>query len=201
MSDLYPSIAEFIKCKERCFFCDGALKYRLTNFMGVANDLPIINAPIIDNTISFPVDCTTASFDLKAEGKIDIRTNALVFLLKEHGTPSIDDLLAKNTFLSFKPHIQLYCSSKQCKHQYTIASDTFKAGQIKHGYLILPFKLYYESFVSGSLWIQNDYIQHKTNIFTRNKPDADPITSSLLDFEAMGKTKLLTRVKTLVVFS
>lgn len=201
MSDLYPSITEFIKYKEKCFFCDSKLKCRLTNFIGVSNDLPIINAPITANTISFPVDCTTASFDLKAEGKIDIRTNALVFLLKEQATPSIDDMLAKNTFLGFKPHIQLYCANKQCKHDYTVASDTFRTGKIKHGYLILPFKLYYESFVTGSLWVQNNYLQNKTYIHTRNNPDANPITSTLLNFEKMGKNKLLMRVKTLVVFS
>jgi hypothetical protein len=197
----YGSIADFIKCKEKCFFCDNQLQIRLTNFVGVVNDLPIINAPIRDNTISFPVENTTASFELKARGKIDIRTNALVFLFKEDDTPTINDMLAKDTFLSFRPHMQLYCSSRQCKYEYTVASNIFQASHIKHGYLILPFKLYYESFVTGSLWVQNDYNQQKTHIFTRNNPDANPITVSLMNFETMGETKLLMRVKTLVVFS
>jgi hypothetical protein len=197
----YPNIAEFSKCKETCFFCDTKLKCRLTNFIGLSNDLPIINAHAKCELISFDINHVTPHWQVKADATIDIRTNALTFVLAKGDTPSIDSATVRSTFSEMLPHIQLYCSTRKCRYQYTVASDIIHYDQIDTGWIIKPLDLYYESFVVDNLWVQNDYTKHKMNIYSRIRVDAEPITSKLLDLQAMGKHRVLNRVKTLVVFS
>jgi hypothetical protein len=204
MTDLYPAIIDFLKCRESCFFCGSRLKCRLSNFIGIGdNTLPIINAPLKDSKFLFDISYTSPTFTIKAEGAIDSRTNAMIFIMKsfDTGTPNLDETFVKQVFIDMKPHIQLYCPKKKCPYQYTVASNFFHAGTIKHGWLILPFKMYYESFVLGNLWIQNDYANNCTNIHSRSKEQADPLIVPLQDFELMGKDKLVNRIRTLVTFS
>lgn len=204
MTDLYPAIIDFLKCRESCFFCGARLKCRLSSFIGVGdNTLPIINAPLKDNKFVFNISHTAPTFSIKAEGAIDIKTNAMIFIMKSFDTetPRLDESFIKQVFVDMKPHIQLYCPKKKCPYQYTVASSVFHAGTIKHGWLILPFKIYYESFVLGNLWVQNDYANNCTNIHSRSKEQADPLIVPLQDFELMGKDKLVNRIRTLVTFS
>jgi hypothetical protein len=206
MSDLFPNITDFVRCKEKCFFCDSKLECRLTNFIGLdKGGVPLINAPLKDGKFTFNFSRTTPTYTVKAEGIIDIRTNAMVFTVEPVETteemPYVDNLVAKAAFLDLRPHVQLYCSYKKCSHQYTIAGNTLRAEQIRHGWLVLPFQLYYESFVEGKLWIQNDYIHGSTYIYSRVKKEANPLVVPLMDFENMGKKKVLIRIKTYATFS
>jgi hypothetical protein len=198
----YPNVVEFSKCKQACFFCDSKLKCRLTNFIGLSNDLPIINAHPDGDVISFDINHITPSYQIKADVTLDIKTNILTFMLKsESETPGLDAAVVRSAFSEMRPHIQLYCSSRKCRYQYTVASDIIRYMVAKSGWVIAPLDLYYESFVTGNLWVQNDYTKQKVNIYSRFRVDAEPITNKLMDFQAMGKEKVLNRIKTLVVFS
>jgi hypothetical protein len=217
MSDLFPTIADFVRCKEKCFFCGTKLKCRLTNFIGFGTGGdPLISTPLEGNKFVFDLSHTTASYELKVKITINVETNIMTFLInasgtldidvrdtKELGMPNIDMMVAKEVFADLRPYIQLYCPYKKCPYQYTVAGDIFKFAprRSEESYLILPFKLYYESFVDGKLWVQNDYIQAYTGIYSRVKENATPLIAQLMDFEAMGQKKLLMRVKTLVTFS
>lgn len=205
MPQLFPNIVDFIKVREKCFFCGAKLRCRLSNFIGIRESgMPLLNSPLEEGRFIFDIAYTSPSCAVEALGTIDIQNNKLVFDIKGAGeweTPAMDNMVAKEAFIDLRPHIQLYCPKRKCPFQYTVASNIFRAGQIKGGWLILPFKLYYESFVSGKLWVQNDYVSSHTNIFSIMNEEADPIVVPLLDFEMMGKEKLLTRIKTLVVFS
>jgi len=209
MSNFYSNIADFLDCRKVCFFCGEPLCYRVTQFLGSFNELPVVSAPIKDDTVDFSFQHTTAIFDLQVKARINVNTNVLTFSVPENSdTPSIDNMLAKNVFLSLFPHVQLYC---KCKYSYTVVSEAFQVVEPESKkyvtelesteYVIKPLELFYESFVMGSLWIQNDYIWEKTNIYTRDNEGALPITYPLLDWNAMGQKKLLTRIKTLVVWS
>jgi hypothetical protein len=206
MTTMFPNIADFLKVRETCFFCGAQLWCRLSNLVGIREGgLPLINAPLKDDHFTFRIDQVTPSYMIKAEGSIDVRDNLMVLKVEPSGaenpTPTIDEQATKQTFIDLRPCVQLYCPKKNCPQEYSIVSDTFRAGQTVGGWLILPFKLYYESFISGSLWVCNDYIGSRTQIFSRSNEQAKPITVPLMDFEAMGSKKLLNRVKTIVVFS
>src|SRR5271154_1415749 len=203
MSEAYPHIIDFLKVREVCFFCGAKLWCRLANFMGLKEDaLPILNAPLKDDHFTFHLDRTTPDYIVKAAGIIDAKTNAMAITLDDSSsTSSIDHQVAKQTFLDLKPYVQLYCPKKSCPQEYTVMSDTFKIEQAGSEWSISPFKLYLESFVTGTLWICNDYIQNTTYIESRNNDSANPIMVPMLDFEAMGSKKLLTRVKPIAVFS
>jgi hypothetical protein len=202
--ELY-SIADFICCRKSCFFCEAPLNSRLSNFMGLDDDgLPLLNSPIKDGKISFHIAHTIPSFSVEADGVIDIRTNILSLTPKNRNTitPTIDDFLAKQSFLELEPHIRLFCSGKDCPHDYTAASNTFTVNKIRQGYWkISTCYLYYESFVIGHLWIQNNYFFNKVYIHSIDKPDIDPLVFPIMDLKTMGKTKVLNRIKTLVTFS
>lgn len=201
MINKYSSIEDFLNCETNCFFCDKPLQRRITHFRH--DDLPIINAPVRDNAAIFSFRHTTPTFDLQVKGKIDTKTNVITFTCEDSSGFTDDDMptfnrnLARQVFSSMLPHAQLYCN---CKYCYTVASDVFKVKQSEPDDIIKPVDFFYESFVLGNLWVQNDYSKGKTYIYARNKGDS-AITCPIIDWKAMGHEKLLTRIKTLVVFS
>lgn len=220
MVDMYTTIASFSKIKERCFFCGGLLRCRLSNFIIMDGEVPIINAALSNDKFTFRLSRTTASYTVEASAIIYALSNQLKFKLEhltapsrnlyDTSTSSVDTMIAKETFLDFRPHIQLYCPRlKNCPFLYTISSDIFKLSpaltsenpSLNRDWIILPFQMYSESFISGHLWVQNDYLRNQTYIYARNKTDADPLITPMINFESMGPEKLLNRIKTIVVFS
>jgi hypothetical protein len=206
MTDKYPHIIDFLKVRETCLFCGAKLWCRLTNFSRhEGDDLPILNAPLKDNFFTFSIDHTTPDYTVRAEGNIDIRSNIMLLqvesLTPELSTPTIDVFVSYQTFIDLKPHIQLYCPKKDCSQQYTVASDVLKADLSDEGWLIRPFPLFLEGFVTGTLWVGNNYLQNTTYIESIKNDSANPIMVPLMDFKTMGSKKLLTRVKTIAVWS
>jgi hypothetical protein len=202
----YPNIIDFLKVRETCLFCGATLWCRLTNFSRhEGDDLPILNAPLKDNFFTFSIDHTTPDYTVRAEGNIDIRNNLMLLQVEspapESSTPVVDVLVANQTFFALQPHIQLYCPKKDCPQQYTVASDVLKVDLSDERWLIRPFSLFYESFVTGTLWVGNDYLQNATYIESIKNDSANPIMVPLMDFQAMGSKKLLLRAKTIAIFN
>lgn len=200
----FPSILEFTKAKEKCLFCGIALRASLTNFIGVhKNGLPYLNVTIDRARFPFEIKHTTQSYDVRAQCVIDIVTNKMVLTVPDSNTPSIDQQVAKQAFIELKPHIELHCPNQKCKNRYTLSSYILDAQKIPGtvAWQIPPLKLFLESFKTNKLVVQNDWIKRDTNIYSIANEDADPIKVPFMDFEAMGKDKLLNRVQTLVTFS
>ncbi len=176
----------------------------LTNFIGPRkNSIPIINAPLKDEEFAFDIRHTTETYSIEARGAIDINTNVLTFeITNPSETPVIDQRLAMQAFGDLKPHVELYCPSKKCDVKYNLCSDVFTwCHSPFRGNKIMPLKLYLECFKTGKLNVQNYCFQNMTFIYSAINEDADPISVPMLDFEEMGRDKLLTRVQTLVTFS
>jgi hypothetical protein len=201
----FPSILEFTKLKEKCLFCEHPLRACLTNFIGLhKNGLPYLNATIDQARFSFLINHTTETIDVKAQGVIDIVTNKLVLTVPpDSNTPSIDQQVARQAFIELKPHIELRCYNKKCKNRYTLSSYILDAQKIPGivAWQIAPVKLFLETFNTNRLIVQNDWIKKDTNIYSIINEESDPIKVPFMDFEAMGKDKLLTRISTLVTFS
>lgn len=200
----FPSILEFTKAKEKCLFCEAPLRASLTNFIGIhKNGLPFLNVTIDQARFPFEIKHTTQSYDVRALCVIDIVTNKMVLTVPDSETPSIDQQVAKQAFTELKPHIELHCPNQKCKNRYTLSSYILDAQKIPGAaaWQIPPLKLFLESFKTSKLVVQNDWIKRDTNIYSIANEDAEPIKVPFMDFEAMGKTKLLNRVQTLVTFS
>jgi len=58
-----------------------------------------------------------------------------------------------------------------------------------------------ECFNIPKLWIQNDWINKRTKIFSTKEPDILPIETSLIIFSKTEKDKLINKIKTIVNFS
>lgn len=206
MQKTFNFIDDFVKVKERCFFCQTPLRVILTNFIGVHKDgIPIINSHLNGNQFRFDISQTSATFEVKAKVVIDIETSALIFenVNFRTSTPALDQYVVKQVFEDLKPHVELYCSNKKCKTKYHLCSDVFKLARLSSvdAWMVKPFKLFLESFRSDNLNVQNDWLRKVTNIYSLKNTEADPIVVPIIDFEDMGKDKLLTRIKTIAVFS
>ena len=207
MKKQFDKILDFTKVKEKCFFCNGALRPRLVNFLGLRKSgLPIINSAMENNRFTFTIKHTTENYDIEAEGRIDARTNGLVFLPADNSeTPFLDQQVIKQVFDDLWPHIELYCCNKQCKYHYYLASyklETFKLNNI-NAFMVGPgpVKLFIEQFQTGNSIVINDWMREKTSIYSSTNEDADPLITPLIDFEEMGCDKLLTRIGTIVTYS
>jgi len=196
---------EFTKLRDKCLFCGGLLRASLTNYINPKENglLPILDATISDGKFEFQIKRTTQSYDIRADGVIDIRANALVFTLPaDSETPLLDQHVVKQAFSDLKPHIELVCNNKKCKNEYSLSSyiiDIIRLKQV-NAWMILPVRLFLETFKTNKLVVQNDWVTEKTHIYSRLNEDIDPLKVPFMDFGAMGKTKLLTRIQTLVTF-
>ena len=206
MQKKFDTILDFTKLRDKCLFCETPLRAALANYINPReNSLPVLDVTINSGRFAFQIKHTTQSYDIKADGVIDIRTNAMVFTLPvDADMPFLDQHVAKQAFVDLKPHIELSCPNSKCKNEYSLSSHFLTAVRLQkvNAWMISPpIRLFLETFRAGNLVVQNDWIVERTNIYSRLNEDADPIKVPFMDFEAMGKTKLLTRVQTLVTFS
>jgi hypothetical protein len=189
----------------------------LSNFLGLRNTgMPLLNCPIKNDKIHFTVNHTTDNMDVKATGTIDITDNSLVLngttsehdrilLIEDEGRRHLflygERYFAQQAFESLSPHIELSCSNKKCKFNYYLSGDIIQCHLDPLGWRVKPFLLFQETFSTETLWVQNNWIYNETYIYPLDKHNAEPLKVPLMDFEAMDKQKLLTRIATLVVFS
>lgn len=186
-------------------FCGSQLRSRLTNYTGfLDDDLPILSSHVDDNKIVFDLNHSGFAYTLKARGTIDITTHALTFEIQQHdaaNTPVVDALVVRRSFLDLSPYMQLYCPKKDCPHDYQIASATLFFQGTETNFTIDPVKIGYESFTTGKLWVQNYYPLNNTYIYNKEREEAKPIITPIMNLRAMGKDRVLNRIRTLVVFS
>jgi hypothetical protein len=201
----FSNIWGLIGSKDKCVFCQGVLSARLTNFLGIKkNGSPIINVQIKSKITPFHFAHTTASYDIQMECSLNADNNEVSFVpVSTSSTPTIDQLVAEQAFEELCPHIELYCSNKNCSYGYYLSSSIFTldyacgVGPKR----LMPIKLYMEAFQTPSLFIQNDLIREELNIYVLDNESAKPIKSSMIDFETTSPDQALARVSMLVNFN
>ncbi len=204
--DKFDTIADFVKCKEKCVFCNTPLRAVITNYVGVSGQgIPIINAPLKESKFEFKIKHTTPSFEVKADVFVFIERNTLIFdNFSDSDTPKVDERLVKQVFEDFGPHFELYCPSKKCGLGYFIASWPIKLKKnhpVTGMWYVEPFSMFTENVRVGSYVVANNWETKQSCIYSRKNIDAKPIIVPMVDFATMGKEKLITRIKTLVTFS
>ncbi len=209
MKTHFETVKDFLSVKERCPFCNSKLKPIFINFSR-QRDVPRIKSEINGDEFSFVFTDTTTSHDIRVLICIDMANNRMKISPLPHDTvfDSKFSWLIISTFENLGPHMELYCSKKNCKMKYCLFSTFFKCSaditditSDERVYKIKPFELLMESFSTPRLWVQNDWVGNQTSIYSNSNLTADPIKTEMLDIEALGKEKVLTRIKTLVTFS
>jgi len=205
---IFNTIWDFLQYKSQCPFCQENLHASLTNFVGVKKTfLPILNIPVAIKPykFTFQIKHTTSSYDMKANGMIDTRTNALIFTVIPNSTDfdnltlDIDRYVAKSAFDDLKPHFDLFCNNQSCPNRYYLSSSILQAEDVSltKVWIISPLKLYLEGFETPNEVVQNDWLREETNIYSIIK-DADPVKfQPIIDFTSMSKEALLNRVLTI----
>lgn len=187
-------------------FCQKSLRVCLSNYLNPrANDtLPVIDATMQNNRFDFEIRHTTALYDIKAEAMVDASTNSLVYLVPTDAeTPGLDQHVVNQALKELRPHIELLCNNAKCKHRYSLSSYTLTSQRRNdvNAWTIGPVKLFLETFRSGKYIVQNDWIKGDTSIYLYDNDAVEPIKTPIIDFEEMGKDRLLNRIRTLVTFS
>lgn len=202
MLEQLNSIEDFIKIRQKCFFCEAPLKCHLTNYIGIRETgVPILNCPLKNGKFCFDISHTTFSYTISASGILDIETHIIKFVLDSQDDLDLNEKVVKQAFIELRPYIQLYCPKRNCPEKYNVASNTLRASKLENGWFIHPPAMNYESFQTGKLLVMNDYGYSNTNIYSSVNDEADPLVVPIMDFGAMGKDKVLMRVKTYATFS
>ena len=206
MQKLFDTILDFTKLRDKCLFCESPLHASLTNYINPREGglLPVLSASINSGRVAFQIKHTTQSYDIKADGVIDITDNTLVFALPQDSEmPYLDQHVTKQAFTELRPHIQLACNNSKCKNKYALSSYNLNSVRLAHvnAWQILPLRLFLETFRAGNLLVRNDWLAEQTLIYSYLNEDADPMKVSFMDFNSMSKEKLLNRISTLVTFS
>ena len=203
MSKYFKSILDFTNHQTSCIFCQSTLHAELTNYCGLrGDDLPILNIEITQPILSFSLRHTTENYHVQADLEIDAANNYLSFCMPQSDTPFVDRNLALQAFDDLKPFIDLYCANEACKYGYHVASDNFfiqGAPNQNNQWTIEPIRLYLEGFKTPLYKVLNDCFRRATYIYVDDT--SVPIKTDQLNFQEMGKNKLLNRLNTIVLYT
>lgn len=200
----FSNIKEFMAVKENCPFCKTKLKIMLTNFVKGPDKIPILKAKLENDFFRFKIQHTSHTLQMSANVDLDTINNSLTFYLDSEDPATLDWMIAKTVFENMKPYVELYCPSRKCKMKYYLSSSIITSSLMEGStnyFIIKPVSLFMEAFVHNNLWVQNDWENHSINIYSINNYNSNPIKGPLLDLEAIGKEKILNKVRTLVIFS
>jgi len=188
----FNTIKDFIKIKEKCPFCKINLTPILTDYNG-GKYLPRVNSKLTNDNFIFNFEYYSRTFNVQTKVIVNIIDNSVYF--KEANSYDVVDL-----FESIVPYIQLSCENKLCKMKYYCASSIFHFILDNDNKItISPICFMAESCSNNNLCVYSYPADNISHIFT--KKCSTPIQTQYLDFELYGKEKLLSRVKTLIVFS
>lgn len=201
MSNFFSTIHEFVYFPHNCLFCQNKLKIVLTNFIGIKpTGHPLLNSKLKNNSFNFFIHYDDLSIS-SVEGSIDINSN----ILSLNSNDNWETNVAIESFKKISPHLEAYCSNRQCKaqHKYCISTEVFLIDKylITNKFKIRPFHVYMESFNVKNLWVQNDLYNQKLNIFNRDKPEVNPLKFDIINFKELEKDKIINKILMMSIFS
>jgi hypothetical protein len=192
----FNNIKEFISFRSYCIFCNKALVPTLHYLKPVSNFSLHLKVTGIYKRGYFEFKSKGIQSIL---GKINCQTNKISYKYEDYAD-EIDDSTVINmmnhALYAHCPHIEVLCENTDC-HSYYYSSTNLN---ITDG-IIEPFDMSWESFNMGHSWVQNDWSENKTKIYSTENPDAQAIEYDLIPFDSMPKEKLFKRIKTIITFS
>jgi hypothetical protein len=199
--DKFETIAGFSKAKESCPFCKTPLSFQLTNYIGAFGGLPILKEPLQNDRFLFKIEKRA----VKSDVCLLTGSNTLMFDNFTNGElPNIDEHLVKKAFDEYSPYLELYCPNEKCDLGYSICTHPLavrKKHPVMGMFYVDPIKVFAESIHFDSYVVVNCWEKDTTKIYSSTNEEAKPIVLPALDFTAMGKERLINRIRILVTFS
>lgn len=191
----FTTLNDFISFRKECVFCNKTLIPILTNFVGANRGLKIsdINVPLTKNNFVFKLKIHSTSMSIEEDCSINIHTNEFI--------TGCD--LNFSDFQCLGPHIELQCRNISCKYNYYLSSSILssKLQDNCNKQYINTVIVDMECCNIPKFWIQNDYVDHLTRIFSTKESGVSPIETSFIIFNKLEKDKLINKIKTIVNFS
>lgn len=204
MKQVFKNILDFTKIRTHCLFCNSKLVAELSNFSGTINkDIPLYSGQLDENNIfNFKLVYHSIYSSVNTVGHLNAETNNITFDEYQYTSDLFGVNIELDVFQELHPYIILNCENNKCKMSYYAATDILKHELLSiEGAHINPVVFNWESFNYKKFWIQNDWVNMKTNIYSIMKPNVDPISYPLIDFRDYENDKLINRIKTLIVFN
>lgn len=208
---LYPhdTIEDVTKYQRKCIFCHSRLNISLTGFPERWKDSNFKSKySIRKKRFDFSFEHYSALGNFKADGWVDAANNFLVFdkpLSSDYLSSEDAFVSAVKIFNDFWLHIRCYCPSRKCERKYQFNTNTFHIHNIGHPpdrkCLIPQVHLIGETFVAGHYFVMNNLKTLKTEIYSTENIDAQPIILDAIDFSNLPADRLLNKIKTIVAFS
>ncbi len=183
----FNSINEFINFRNKCIICGSKFNIYINGLFDGKN---ISRKSKYENDVlKFKNNGCEYSFNC-----ID---NSLTMTNLNNGSSTQEAMFA--LFVKAYPNIELNCNS--C-NKYSVVSRIITVSDNK----VQPFKLSWESFHTDPYWVQNDWDELKTKIYSISSSVEDsisdePIVVDIIPFDGLTPSQLLKKIKTIVTFS
>lgn len=191
----FSSLKDLIDYKLNCAFCHNKLIPILTNFTAISGGIPTLNCKYKNDFLNFDLKVSSAFINVDCQVNINCQNNEIKFS-NNFADKSVE------AFEFIRPHLEMYCSKRVCGLKYYLSSDSLqceKKGDFS--YWLKPPRLYFECFNVGKLWIQNDFQNNITNIFSNTTGLPIPIQMDMLELDTMNKDTVINKIKTQINFS
>jgi len=208
---LYPhdTIEDATKYQRKCIFCHSRLNISLAGLPKRSKDSNFKSKyGIRKKRFDFSFEHYSALGDLKADGWVDAANNFLVFdkpLSSDYLSPEDVFVSAVKIFNDFWLRVQCYCPNRKCDRKYQFNTNTFHIHNISCSpdkkCLIPKIYLLGETFVVGQYFVMNNLTTLKTEIYSTENMDAQPIILDPIDFSHLSAERLLNKIKTIITFS
>lgn len=196
----YETISDFLSKKLTCAFCKSELKVILTNFCSTKDkSKPYLFCPIKNNFIEFLIKFEDSKEPVKV--MINCSRNTIYFSSKNK---EIDERMSLQAFKNIMPHLEAYCNKRRCKskNDYCVTTNVFDISQsIDKEYKIENVDVHMESFSLEDMWVQNDWISRKLNIFKKHDYESEPLSFNVVNLHSLGEDKISNRIITMINFA
>lgn len=203
------SISEFINLRRRCIFCGVPMRVLLTTFLSAPvpgeSGFPITVSLLKDG--KFPLNITIT--DANGNGAIDVKSGTLSFEKNMSSiTPYLDCFIAKNTFLDLGPHVEISCPNHSCQTLYHLCSKKLSIAELDKDlplWHISPLEVLWESISTETSTIHNVWPTPEEKgflrIYSKQDTEAAPLEFQSLDFQELGKDRILSKIRTMKTFA
>jgi|SRR6185436_17365373 len=193
---MFYKIQDLLEYKKYCSICDYPL---LAILKDRSSGIPNINVKLNKNIFKFRLQYTSASDYLNEICILNVDTNELSILNKDNDLLIIP--VVERIFGYACVAVELHCVNNKCKYNYYVCTTFLKPIANKDIIIINPILIDIDCYNISHFWIQNDYLNKITNIFSTSKPQNKPISVPLLEIDPNNKNKIFNRIKTIVNFS
>ena len=206
------SLSEFIDLRKQCIFCGVPMRTLLTTYLAkpVADEAGFpLTISVLKND-KFLLNNMIQTTNIHG-GIIDVIANTLSFGMNDSSiTPYLDCYIAKNTFEDLSPHVEISCPNHNCQTLYHICSKGLTLSGVDKELIlplwsISPLEVLWESISTETSVIHNMWPclgeNGSLHIYSKHNSEVPPLEFPSLDFQELGKERILSKINIMKTFA